>query len=61
MFDSLEKADSRLQKDVREELKMDPSINSDQIKVTCDGGIVTLRGTVPHFFEKGTAEKSALH
>ena len=59
MFSFFEKKDSQLQKDVLNELKWDPSLRSEQINVTAKDGIVTLRGTVPHYFEKSTAEEAA--
>ncbi len=59
MFHLFEKTDSQIQKDVKNELKWDPSVADTQITVTANNGIVTLRGTVPHYFEKHTAEKAA--
>ncbi len=59
MFNLFEKTDSQIQKDVKSELKWDPSVADSQITVTASDGIVTLRGSVPHYFEKRTAEKAA--
>jgi osmotically-inducible protein OsmY len=59
MFDFYEKKDAQLQTDVKNELKSDPSVTSDHISVTASDGIVTLRGSVPHYFEKSTAEEAA--
>ena len=53
------KTDSQFQFDVLKDLKSDPSITSGEIGVTAQEGIVTLRGCVPHFFEKKSAEKAA--
>ena len=54
-----EKADTQLQTDVMSELKWDPSVSSEQISISAKDGVVTLRGSVPHHFEKTTAEKAA--
>ena len=37
----------------------DPSVNSSKVKVTANDGIITLRGSVPHFIEKMSAEHAA--
>ena len=57
MFNFYEKDDANLQRDVLNELKWDPSICANQINVTAKNGIVTLRGNVPHYSEKYSAEK----
>nr|WP_294860646.1 BON domain-containing protein [uncultured Fluviicola sp.] len=54
------KTDSQVQKDVMEELKWQPSINSSEIGVSVKEGIVTLSGTVDQYIEKRDAEKAAL-
>lgn len=59
MFNFLEKNDARIQDDVRNELLWDPSVTSSEISVDAKGGVVTLRGAVPHYFEKILAEKAA--
>ena len=59
MFNLFKKTDSEIQNDVRTELRWDPSVADSNIKVTASDGIVTLRGNVPHFFEKRTAEEAA--
>ncbi len=59
MFNLFEKTDAQIQNDVKSELKWDPSVADSQITVTANDGIVTLRGSVPHYFEKHTAEKAA--
>ena len=59
MFNFHKKADSQLKQDVESELRWDPSVTSDQVKVTADEGVITLRGSVPHYYEKTTAEKAA--
>ncbi len=59
MFNFLQKNDTKIRDDVKNELLWDPSVSSTEISVESKNGIVTLRGTVPHFFEKATAEKAA--
>ena len=59
MFGFHKKADAQLKQDVESELRWDPSVTFDQIKVTVDSGVVTLRGSVPHYSEKTSAEKAA--
>jgi osmotically-inducible protein OsmY len=56
VFNLFGKSDSQIQQDVMNELKWDPSVTPTGINVTSMDGIVTLRGTVPHYFEKITAE-----
>jgi osmotically-inducible protein OsmY len=34
-------------------------VTSSQVSVTAKDGIVTLRGSVPHYFEKSQAEEAA--
>ncbi len=58
MFNFFKKNDADIQRDVMKELKWDPSINSDSISATIKDGIVTLSGSVPHYFEKCYAEKA---
>ena len=58
MFNFFEKSDSQIQRDVMNELKWDPSVTDTQINVTSRDGIVTLRGSVPHYFDKSTAEEA---
>jgi osmotically-inducible protein OsmY len=59
MFNFFGKTDSQIQTDVTNELKWDPSVTDTQINVTAKDGVVTLRGSVPHFFDKSTAEEAA--
>jgi osmotically-inducible protein OsmY len=58
MFNFFQKEDSKLKDDVLDELKWDPSVTASQISVSVDNGIVSLRGSVPHYFEKSYAEKA---
>jgi osmotically-inducible protein OsmY len=59
MFNFHKKADAQLKQDVESELRWDPSVTFDQIRVTADDGVVTLRGSVPHNSEKTSAERAA--
>lgn len=52
------KTDSRIQTDVMQELKWDPSIHHEKIGVSVTDGVVTLSGSVPSFSEKQAAEKA---
>jgi osmotically-inducible protein OsmY len=58
MFNFQPKEDTQLQKDVMNELMWDQGVSSNQISVTADDGIITLRGNVPHYSEKATAEQA---
>jgi osmotically-inducible protein OsmY len=59
MFNFFKKTDEQIQKDVTNELKWNPGVDANQITVTAKDGVVTLRGSVPHYFEKNSAEESA--
>jgi len=59
MFNFHKKEDSKIQSDVMSELAWDPRVTSTEINVTAKDGVVTLRGTVPHYFEKSNAEEAA--
>lgn len=59
MFNFFQKTDSQIDQDVLSELKWDPSVSNQEIGVSTKDGIVTLRGNVPHYFEKRTAEEAA--
>jgi osmotically-inducible protein OsmY len=58
MFSAFKKTDSQIQEDVTHELSWDPSLTSDKIAVFVRDGIITLRGSVPHYSEKTLAEKA---
>jgi osmotically-inducible protein OsmY len=45
-----------LQEEVIEELAFDPRVNAENIGVSVSEGIITLRGTVPSFYQKWEAE-----
>jgi osmotically-inducible protein OsmY len=60
MFKFLKKADDSLKDDVSSELRWDPSVSDEKIKVTTADGVVTLRGYVPHYSERLNSEKAAL-
>jgi osmotically-inducible protein OsmY len=51
------KNDKDLQHDVMEDLRWDPSIDASKIGVATSGGVVTLTGAVPSYFQKQTAER----
>ncbi|MBS1527816.1 MAG: BON domain-containing protein [Bacteroidetes bacterium] len=53
------KTDIEIQKDVMDELKWDPFLNSSEIGVAVKNGIVTLSGIVDSYSKKVTAEKAA--
>jgi osmotically-inducible protein OsmY len=59
MFNFFSKTDSQIQKDVLNEIKWDPSVGKNQVSVSSTDGIVTLRGNVPHYFEKIKIEAAA--
>lgn len=59
MFSLFEKSDSQIQEDVKNEFQWDPSVSDSKIAITVNDGIVTLRGSVPHYFEKKNAEMIA--
>lgn len=59
MFNFFSKTDSQIQQDVINEIKWDPSVTSSQVSVSTNDGIVTLRGSVPHYYEKTLAESAA--
>lgn len=53
------KTDVTIQKDVIDELRWDPRIQSREIGVATKDGVVTLSGTVGSYAEKWTAERAA--
>lgn len=53
------KSDSQIQKDVMEELKWQPQLNSSEIGVAVKNGVITLSGQVDTFSKKLAAEKAA--
>ena len=53
------KTDSELQRDVLDELKWEPSVNSAHIGVAVNDGIVILSGHVPSYWERYAAERAA--
>jgi VCBS repeat-containing protein len=53
------KTDIQIQKDVMDELKWQPFLNSSEIGVAVKNGIVTLSGIVDSFSKKLSAEKAA--
>ena len=55
----MSKTDIQLKKDIEEELRWDPMVNSAQIGVTVDKGAVSLLGAVDTYAEKWAAEDAA--
>ena len=55
MFNLFSKTDMQIQQDVIKQINWDRSITSFQVVVDVCDGIVTLKGRVPHFFEKSKA------
>src|SRR6202049_4742413 len=51
--------DLEVKKSVESELNFEPSINAAEIGVAVKGGIVTLSGRVPSYWEKIAAERAA--
>jgi osmotically-inducible protein OsmY len=54
------KSDEHLRQDVLDELTWEPSIDTAEIGVSVDNGVVTLRGDVKSYAEKAAAERVAL-
>jgi osmotically-inducible protein OsmY len=52
--------DKDLKQHVQSALDFEPSLDATDVAVTVEGGVVTLRGTVPSFPEKAAAERVAL-
>lgn len=59
MFNFFKKTDRQIEDDVVSELKFNPSVTATQISVTAKDGVITLRGSVPHYYEKISAENAA--
>jgi osmotically-inducible protein OsmY len=53
--------DQELKQHVENALIWEPSVDTNDIGVSAEQGVVTLRGTVASFSEKGIAERVALH
>jgi osmotically-inducible protein OsmY len=53
------KTDDEIKRDVEEELRWDPDIDSTNIAVTVKDGVVTLAGFVPSYSQKFQAENDA--
>jgi osmotically-inducible protein OsmY len=54
------KNDAQLKSDVEQELRWDPSINSDRIGISVKNGVVELDGHVDTYYEKWAAERDAM-
>lgn len=59
MINFSEKTDSQIQQDVINEFNWDQSLVATDLSVTATDGLVTLRGSVPHYSDKTTAEHAA--
>lgn len=59
MFNFFNKSDLDIKQDVLNELMWDPSVTTAEVQVSAKDGIVTLKGSVPHFIEKLAAEHAA--
>jgi osmotically-inducible protein OsmY len=55
------KTDLELQQDVHASLEFEPGVVAAHVGVTVDAGVVALRGEVPTYHEKLTAERCARH
>ena len=55
-MNTVTKADSKIQQDVTTELKWDPSVTTNELSISVKDGIVSLRGSVPHYSERSAAE-----
>lgn len=53
--------DRELQERVLKALEFEPSVDAAQIGVSAHKGIITLRGSVPTFYQKTSAERAAAH
>src|SRR5436305_1343321 len=52
-------SDAKLQRDIMDELKWEPSVDAAHIGVSVKDGVVTLSGHVSSYAEKFAAEKAA--
>ncbi len=59
MFNFFNKTDTDIKQDVFNEMMWDPRVSSSNIKILADDGVITLRGTVPHYMEKMAAVHAA--
>lgn len=53
------RTDLEIQKDIKEELKWEPNLANEDIRVAVDKGIVVLSGTVDSYYKKNKAQKAA--
>jgi osmotically-inducible protein OsmY len=52
------KTDAQLKSDVMEELRWEPNVTSEDIKVAAHNGVVTLTGSVPFYADKWASERA---
>jgi osmotically-inducible protein OsmY len=60
MFNFFKKNDAKIQQDVIDQLVWEPRLDSSHISVTAKDGVINLSGSVPHYYEKYSAEEAAL-
>jgi osmotically-inducible protein OsmY len=58
-MEQIMRSDSEIERDVREELKWDPDLNSDDIAVSVKNGVVTLTGFARSYTDRIEAETAA--
>ena len=51
------KSDKQLQQDVMDDLRWDPSVDASKVGIAVTGGVVTLTGVVPSYFQKQNTER----
>jgi osmotically-inducible protein OsmY len=56
----MRKTDREIKQDIEGEFFWSPFVDSDEIKVTVEDGVATLKGTVGTWFEFGKAQENAL-
>ncbi|MBC7658535.1 MAG: BON domain-containing protein [Chitinophagaceae bacterium] len=59
MFKGIERSDSQLESDIKNEMDWDPSFTSTDVRITTKDGLVTLSGSIPHNAERFRAELAA--
>lgn len=53
------KSDSEIERDVRDELKLDPDLDADDIAVSVKNGVLTLAGFTKSYTDRWEAEAAA--
>ena len=57
----MQKTDNKLQRDVQDEFKWEPSLNAAHIGVAAEDGVITLTGHVDNYDDKRTAKRATKH